>query len=713
MTADTAGREAAGGGGRPTPRVVVVGDLTIDDVVLADGTTHMASIGGDCLYAALGARLWEPRVGIVTRRGEDFPRELLGSLEALGICLDGVVDIAGPTVRNWVIYEADGRRHWVYRTPPGRSREVAVRPDDVPGHWLDARPAPVVHVAAMPIDAAERVVDAVRRAAPDAIITLDTHEDYVAGYRDQLVRLASRVDAFLPSREELADLVGYDDAPRALQELSRETAVPRVVVKMGRDGVLVWEKARASIVQVGAAHAQVVDVTGAGDAFCGGFAAGIARGLDAVEAARRGAISAAFAVEGFSSLRLVAVGSADAAARLMDSPPPVEPRPAVHPARREAASPPARPETKDDPFAIELMRDEIRTVPHVLAPHLAAMREPLRRLAQALVRTDVRNLYLVGCGDSHLAGAAASLAFARHAGIPAEAVHALDMARYRVRYLPPGGVVLCVSYSGEVGRTIEAAAQARSFGHRVIALTGSAESRLAAEASDILPITVPTLGSTPGTLTFFLMLVTLLDLGLHWGAARDVRVDGARAALERVPELAAQTLDRCEEPAGRLADRLRDRAAITLIGAGPNEATARFGAAKLFEGPQMRGVATNLEEWAHGEYFISRDRQPVVVVAPAGAASDRAAEILAELAFIGADTTLISDRPPPVEVRTAIEFAPGLPEEFSPLLAALPLSLLAFYLARARGKRSYNFPNPEAAREHYDTIHRDTRGRPA
>jgi len=65
-----------------TPRVIVVGDLTLDDVVMPDGTTHMASIGGDCLYAALGARLWEPNVGIVTRRGDDFPTEAWNRLVA-------------------------------------------------------------------------------------------------------------------------------------------------------------------------------------------------------------------------------------------------------------------------------------------------------------------------------------------------------------------------------------------------------------------------------------------------------------------------------------------------------------------------------------------------------------------------------------------------------------------------------------------------------
>src|SRR5205807_4713533 len=107
-------------------------------------------------------------------------------------------------------------------------------------------------------------------------------------------------------------------------------------------------------------------------------------------------------------------------------------------------------------------------------------------LARQLAQSGVNNIYMTGCGDSFFAGAAATLAFARHAGIAAEAIHALDMARYRVRYLPANSAVLCISYSGEVGRTIEAAAQARAFGHRVMALTGNEGSPLAKEATDLV-----------------------------------------------------------------------------------------------------------------------------------------------------------------------------------------------------------------------------------
>jgi fructoselysine-6-P-deglycase FrlB-like protein/sugar/nucleoside kinase (ribokinase family) len=674
-----------------TPRVIVVGDLTLDDVVLPDGTTHMASIGGDCLYAALGARLWEPNVGIVTRRGDDFPRDRLNDLENLGICLDGVVDVPGPTIRNWVIYELDGRRTWIYRTPPTRPVEVAVHPEDLPPSWLKQHPSAVVHVAAMPIEAAERIVESVRRQAPGAIILLDTHEDYVRGYRDRLLRLAANVDVFLPSREELVDLVGFDDPARALRELWPEKGTPLVVAKLGKGGVLLWDKDRSAVVALDAAPAHVVDVTGAGDAFCGGFAAGLAQGLDPLEAARRGTVSAAFATEGVGSLALTSVTPAAAAARLLGSP----------------ATP-----APDDRFDIKWMLEEIHLAPKVVADQLAALDKPLQRLAFSLVQGDINNLYMVGCGDSAFAGGAATLAFLKHTGIAAEAVHALDMARYRVRYLPPDSAVLCISYSGEVGRTIEAAAQARAFGHRVIALSGHASSPLAKQATDVISMNVPSLGSTPGTISFLAMLVALFDLALQWGATRGRDTAKARQALERAPALTAQTLAASEQPAARLAERLKNRAAVTYIGAGPNEATARFGAAKLYEGPQMRSAATNVEEWAHGEYFISGDGEPVIVVAPGGAATDRVGEILAELAFINADVTVVSDAPTP-NAGNVISLAPGLPEEFSPLLGVLPLSLLAYHLARLQGKRSYNLPYPQDRKEHYDTIHRATRGEPA
>jgi glucosamine 6-phosphate synthetase-like amidotransferase/phosphosugar isomerase protein len=183
--------------------------------------------------------------------------------------------------------------------------------------------------------------------------------------------------------------------------------------------------------------------------------------------------------------------------------------------------------------------------------------------------------------------------------------------------------------------------------------------------------------------------------------------------LRSVPGLAHRTLEEVQEPIRSLAEQIAKHDWITFLGAGPNLATAHFGAAKLFEGPQKLGVATNIEEWAHEEYFVSSSGTPVFLIAPSGASFDRACEILSELNFISAQPVFISDTRPPISHGTFIPIAVGLPEEFSPLLAALPLSLFAFYLSRAAGQERFEFANPEVAQEHYGTILRVTQGEPA
>jgi glucosamine 6-phosphate synthetase-like amidotransferase/phosphosugar isomerase protein len=182
--------------------------------------------------------------------------------------------------------------------------------------------------------------------------------------------------------------------------------------------------------------------------------------------------------------------------------------------------------------------------------------------------------------------------------------------------------------------------------------------------------------------------------------------------LDRLPDLAQETLRLGEETSYGAAQRLVGARMTTFLGAGPNEATARFGAAKLFEGAQQLAVTTNLEEWAHEQYFITRPGDPVVLIAPSGAASDRAAEILAEINYVGAAPVFVSDQAPPGPA-VHLPLAAGVGEELSPVLASLPLSQLGLHLMRLNGKRSYNFPDDDARSEHYDTIHRVTIGEPA
>ena len=357
------------------------------------------------------------------------------------------------------------------------------------------------------------------------------------------------------------------------------------------------------------------------------------------------------------------------------------------------------------------MRKEIATIPEVIRTQLDPARTTLSKLAEDLGRSGTQRLVFVGCGDSAFVGQAAALAFNRHTGLAARAEHALDFARYGVRYLPENSAVIAISFSGLVGRTIEAARQAAVFGHRVVALTHETDSPLASTADDILTVDVPTLGFSPGTSTYIGMLVTLLALAGDLAETGPYE-GGLSKQLTLLPELATETLRLCEDPALDAAQQLLGARVVTFLGAGPNEASARFGAAKLVEGAQQLSAATNLEEWAHEEYFTTRPGEPVVVVAPTGAASDRAGEIVSELSFIGATTVVIGDQSL-TSKSVHLPLSANVPEELSPVLAALPLSLLGFHLAALSGKRSYNFPSEDAKKEHYDTIHRVTLGEPA
>lgn len=359
---------------------------------------------------------------------------------------------------------------------------------------------------------------------------------------------------------------------------------------------------------------------------------------------------------------------------------------------------------------IQIMMAEILLIPEVMQNCLNDEGGYIHRLAQSIIDTNVKHIWLTGCGDSAFAGSAVSLAFNKESKISTRGIHAMDLARYEVRYLPEDSLAIGLSFSGKVGRTTEAAIQVGKFGHRFIALTNNPDGPLGRASSEILPINVPTLGFSPGTSSYVGMLMTLFAL-----AAEISLIKGSgklKEELSQIPSIAGKTLDMCKTPALKAAEIIAQHEWIAFIGAGPNEATARFGAAKLFEGPQQVGISTNLEEWAHEEYFVSKKDTPVVVVAPSGASMDRAREIISEIDFLEAKALVISDQNLGSN-SLHIPIFKSVSEELSPLLTCLPMALIGFYLAELRGKKSYNFKDEATKVEHYETIHRATVGEPA
>ena len=123
------------------------------------------------------------------------------------------------------------------------------------------------------------------------------------------------VDAFLPSAQEVQSMLGAGDPWHAASRFAK--AGPKVIViKVGSRGSLIYDGQTPRRWHVPAYPAEVVDVTGAGDAYCGGFMVGYQETGDPVLAACYGAVSASFVLEGFGALYATQFNRAQAEARL-------------------------------------------------------------------------------------------------------------------------------------------------------------------------------------------------------------------------------------------------------------------------------------------------------------------------------------------------------------------------------------------------------------
>lgn len=278
--------------------IVTAGNITIDDIVLPDGKTQMGVCGGDVLYSALGASFWMENVGMLTRTGNDFPKENLERCVKKNIDIDGAKVYEGESVRNWVIYEYDGRRYFIYRTDPGQLDYLSPLPEDIPDNYLDAE---CFFLAAMPVEKQMKL--AVYLKDRGKTVILDPYEEDASNNKEQLAGALKFTDIFMPSEEEERRFFGNLDHETNIRKFANY-GPGIVVIKLGDKGSVVYKKEEDKIYRIPVYSTKAVDVTGAGDAFGGGFTAGFFITKDPVLSAMYGAVSASFAIEDFGSLHL-------------------------------------------------------------------------------------------------------------------------------------------------------------------------------------------------------------------------------------------------------------------------------------------------------------------------------------------------------------------------------------------------------------------------
>lgn len=282
-------------------KIVVVGQLTLDDVVLFDQPALLDSPGGSGLYALAGVCFWETGpLGFVTRRGNDYHLEPVFKQIENELDLRGVNEFNAPSIHIWNLFDRRGNRYFIKQRWGSGDEIMGVLPEDIPADYFDAQG---FLVAAYPVEYQSKVVASLPN---EATILVDPHfQGIYSEYHDLWNSLFGKIDIFLPSEEELIrffEIRSEEDFRKYipyLKEISNRG--PNVVgVKLGENGVLVYDKSIGSTWHIPAyVEDKIVDVTGCGDAFCGGFMASYMQNGDTFTAAVRGIIASSLNLEDY------------------------------------------------------------------------------------------------------------------------------------------------------------------------------------------------------------------------------------------------------------------------------------------------------------------------------------------------------------------------------------------------------------------------------
>lgn len=311
-----------------TPQFVLMGKLRREYTILPSERVLLDVPGGNVLYAAVGAAIWEPEPhpALVARIGEDYPQTWLEEFGERGFDLRGI---------NILPHEVDVRSFAAYTSRKSRTDEdpvshfsrlgvpfpkallgyrslssqidsktnlspTSLRQGDLIPGYTDATAA---HICPMDY-LTHSLIPAELRQAEFTTVTLDPAAGYMnPTFWSDVPSLVTGLTAFLPSEEELCYL--FEGKSKDLWEMADALAsygCELIVIKRGEGGQLVLDTAAHKRWEVTAYPSKMVDPTGAGDAFCGGFLAGFRRTYDPLEAALHGNISASLVVEGSGPL---------------------------------------------------------------------------------------------------------------------------------------------------------------------------------------------------------------------------------------------------------------------------------------------------------------------------------------------------------------------------------------------------------------------------
>ncbi|MDE2951706.1 MAG: SIS domain-containing protein [Chloroflexota bacterium] len=348
------------------------------------------------------------------------------------------------------------------------------------------------------------------------------------------------------------------------------------------------------------------------------------------------------------------------------------------------------------------MHQQIDTLPDLIRAIVKPFDASARRAFDFETCTSVKRIYLVGCGDSHHAPVGAELAFHQLTGLPTQALSSLPFSRYTAGFLPDTGpganLVICVSVSGEVSRTIEALDLAGKAGATAVALTGNPGGPLGAVAETVFETAVPPLPDelagmvVPGIRSYLASQIALLLAALRIaevrGSLTTAAADAEREAIAALADAVEETIQVCEPVVDDLVERWRGARLFEFVGAGPLYGVAMFSAAKVLEASGDAALAQETEEWSHLQYFAGDADTPLILLSAGQFDADRMAEVARAAQSISRPVALVSTEDA-TEIRTYVDtllpIPRRIPERYASVVYSIPGELFAAARAAALG----------------------------
>jgi len=301
---------------------------------------------------------------------------------------------------------------------------------------------------------------------------------------------------------------------------------------------------------------------------------------------------------------------------------------------------------------------------------------------------NARRIILVACGTSWHAGLVGEYMLEEIAKIPTEVEYASEF-RYRHPVIKPDDVVFCISQSGETADTLAAMREAKAKGATVLGIVNVVGSSIARESDGGVYIHAgPEIG-VASTKAFTSQLTVLSLITVMLARARGMSKADARVLTEEIanlPEKVAQVLKNVETVKA-VANEFRDIQNFLYLGRGANFPVALEGALKLKEISYIHAEGYPAAEMKHGPIALIDDHMPVVFVVPKDAIYEKVLSNIQEVRARKGRVIAIANEDD-TEIDKLAEFVIRVPRTygfFGPIVNVIPLQLMAYYMAVARG----------------------------